>query len=223
MPCRDINALNPIAQEACRLFLDECKKSGINVFVTQTLRSAQYQNQLFQQGRTTSGKIVTSLDGYKKKSNHQSGYAWDVAVSPPYDLYDDNILNKAGQVAKRLGITWGGTWTSFIDKPHFEIKSNWKPPKKEHSITKVKVDLFGILGMVDAINIDGFNYVKIRDLNCNQIQVNWNGKDVLVNGKVFKANGIIYENHNYIKIRDLEQVGIKVGWDGNAQTVIVRE
>ncbi|MFJ7954016.1 hypothetical protein ACIQZG_21170 [Lysinibacillus sp. NPDC096418] len=30
---------------------------------------------------------------------------------------------------KKLGIEWGGTLTNAIDRPHFEVKANWKIPK----------------------------------------------------------------------------------------------
>lgn len=38
-------------------------------------------------------------------------------------------LNKVGAIAKKLGIEWGGTWTSAIDRPHFEVTMNWLMPK----------------------------------------------------------------------------------------------
>ncbi|MGE7952174.1 M15 family metallopeptidase, partial [Lysinibacillus xylanilyticus] len=44
-------------------------------------------------------------------------------------MYDATTLNKVGAIAKKLGITWGGTWTGNIDRPHFEVKSSWKMPK----------------------------------------------------------------------------------------------
>ncbi|MGE7115025.1 M15 family metallopeptidase [Lysinibacillus sp. NPDC047702] len=31
-------------------------------------------------------------------------------------------------IAKKLGITWGGDWVGSIDRPHFEVKANWKMP-----------------------------------------------------------------------------------------------
>lgn len=37
-------------------------------------------------------------------------------------------LNRVGAIAKKLGITWGGTWAGNIDRPHFEIKFNWQMP-----------------------------------------------------------------------------------------------
>lgn len=54
--------------------------------------------------------------------------AWDIAVSPPANLYDVSVLNKAGAIARNLGITWGGDWTKNIDRPHFEVKTSWKAP-----------------------------------------------------------------------------------------------
>ncbi|MFJ7890106.1 M15 family metallopeptidase [Lysinibacillus xylanilyticus] len=34
-----------------------------------------------------------------------------------------------GAIARKLGITWGGDWVGSIDRPHFEVKSNWVIPK----------------------------------------------------------------------------------------------
>lgn len=120
--CRDIKELNPLAQQACNLFLAECKRQGVNIFITETYRSQARQNYLYEQGRTRSGQVVT----WTKNSNHTGRMAWDVAVSPPKALYDITTLNKAGAIARELGITWGGSWKT-PDRPHFEIKSSWKP------------------------------------------------------------------------------------------------
>ncbi|WP_051405039.1 M15 family metallopeptidase [Bacillus cihuensis] len=121
--CRDINELHPVAQRACRLFLDECKKASIYIFITETYRSQARQDYLYAQGRTRQGQKVT----WTLKSNHTGRMAWDIAVSPPLGLYDVNTLKKAGEIAKKLGITWGGTW-STPDMPHFEVKVSWTSP-----------------------------------------------------------------------------------------------
>ena len=118
---RDIKSLQPIAQKACELFLNECKKKNIPIFITETHRSQARQDYLYEQGRTRPGQIVT----WTKNSNHTSGYAWDIAVNPPHDLYDAQIIAKAGEVAKALGIEWGGTWKEK-DTPHFQVDKNWK-------------------------------------------------------------------------------------------------
>lgn len=123
--CRYINELAPVAQTACKLFFQECAKAGIPIFITETYRSPARQKYLYEQGRTRPGTIVT----WTLNSNHASRLAWDVAVSPPLNLYDTATLNKAGAIARKLGITWGGDWAaSNIDRPHFEVKANWKMP-----------------------------------------------------------------------------------------------
>lgn len=124
--CRDISELLPTAQTACRLLFQECYKAGIkNIFITETYRSQERQKYLYEQGRTRHGNIVTwTLD-----SNHKSRLAWDIAVGPPQSLYDVAILNRVGDIARKIGITWGGVWSSKIDRPHFEVKLNWIMPK----------------------------------------------------------------------------------------------
>lgn len=120
---RDINSLQSVAQKACSLFLDECSKRGIKIFVTEYHRSQERQNWLYEQGRTRPGKVIT----WTRNSNHSTGYAWDIAVSPPHDLYDGKIIAYAGEVAKKLGIEWGGSWKEQ-DTPHFQVSTNWKAP-----------------------------------------------------------------------------------------------
>ncbi|WP_186278871.1 S-layer homology domain-containing protein [Lysinibacillus sp. BW-2-10] len=124
--CRDLNELTAAAQLACRLLFQECYKAGItNIFITETYRSQERQNYLYEQGRTRPGQIVT----WTQSSKHKSKLAWDIAVAPPQSLYDVATLNKVGAIAKKLGITWGGTWINNMDRPHFEVKANWVPPK----------------------------------------------------------------------------------------------
>lgn len=115
--------------------------------ITQGVRSAEYQNELYQQGRTKKGIIVTNCDGYIKKSNHQAkstgyGYAVDIILYIPKEtnlkiLYDVSKLKKIGEVFKKfaldrgLSISYGGDWKSFKDYPHFELRkdSNDNKPK----------------------------------------------------------------------------------------------
>ena len=122
---RDIKELKEVAQKACYLFLKRCKEQGVDIFVTETYRSQARQNQLYAQGRTTKGAIVT----WTTTSNHTGRRAWDIACNGKI-LYDVNMLKKAGAVARELGITWGGSWKS-PDMPHFEVATGWKEPKEE--------------------------------------------------------------------------------------------
>ncbi|SFD61132.1 M15 family metallopeptidase [Bacillus sp. UNCCL81] len=112
--CRDINELLPVAQKACKLFLKECKKANLDIFITETYRSQERQDYLYSYGRTREGEKVT----WTRSSNHTGRLAWDIAVNKPKDLYDFTSFKKAGEIAKKLGITWGGTWKE-ADNPHF--------------------------------------------------------------------------------------------------------
>lgn len=144
---RNIKSLKPLAQQAAQLFLDTCEERGIDIFVTEYYRSQERQNWLYEQGRSRPGKVVT----WTYTSNHTSGYAWDIAVKPPHDLYDSKIIAQAAEVAKELGIEWGGNWKQQ-DTPHFQINEHWQMPsgdlKYERSVeTLVKQ---GIIGMPES-------------------------------------------------------------------------
>ncbi|WP_342535423.1 M15 family metallopeptidase [Lysinibacillus sp. FSL K6-1151] len=124
--CRDLKELTAAAQIACRLLFQECCKVGIDfIFVTETYRSQARQNFLYEQGRTRPGQVVT----WTRNSNHTSRRAWDIAVAPPRNLYDISTLSKVGTIAKKLDITWGGSWPAGqYDAPHFEISTTWQMP-----------------------------------------------------------------------------------------------
>ena len=118
---RDIGALTEKAQVACKLFMEECKKRGLNVLITETYRSRERQNYLYEQGRSRPGKVVT----WTKKSRHTSGRAWDICKNKKGAEYSDSgFFKECGRVARELGITWGGEWKT-PDTPHFEISENW--------------------------------------------------------------------------------------------------
>lgn len=180
---RDIGELSPVAEKACRLFMAECEKAGIDIFITETYRSQARQNYLYQQGRTRPGDKVT----WTLSSNHTGRMAWDIAVKPPKDLYDRKELAKAGAVAKRLGITWGGTWSAKnLDEPHFEVSKNWKSPTgstKAEAPTKnpaVKVDVTPkpIVPYPGIVLYEGQKGMKKIDIQRIQRAVGMNEKDV---------------------------------------------
>lgn len=124
--CRDVSELSSVTQTAIRLFFQELYKAGIrDVFLSETYRSQARQKYLYAQGRTRPGKVVT----WTLNSNHSSRRAWDMAVAPPKSLYDANTLARAGAIARKLGINWGGYWKGTPDRPHFEVPLGWKFPK----------------------------------------------------------------------------------------------
>ena len=121
MTCRSIDELSDVAQKACRLFLVECQRQGLKVLITETYRSQERQNELYKQGRTAPGQIVT----WTKHSRHTSRRAWDICQNVKGQEYSNTtFFKKCGEIARSLGIIWGGDW-STPDMPHFEVDANW--------------------------------------------------------------------------------------------------
>lgn len=134
--CKDISALTPTAQKACLAFMDECGRCGLPVRITETYRSQERQNELYAQGRTKSGQIVT----WTKKSRHTSRRAWDIVKvksNGNIDYSDTGFFKKCGEVAASLGITWGGKWKT-PDMPHFEIDEGWQMPERSEEMTEAE-------------------------------------------------------------------------------------
>ena len=122
--------LNPIVKERSEQLIQQAAKKGIVVVITDSFRSAEDQNKLYEQGRTTDGDIVTNAKG--GESYHNYGLAIDFALETPtgdvvWDReYDRNGNGKADwsevvQTAKSLGFEWGGDWKGFKDYPHLEM------------------------------------------------------------------------------------------------------
>jgi peptidoglycan L-alanyl-D-glutamate endopeptidase CwlK len=119
--CRDISQLTANAQKACNLFLEECKSQGLKVLITETYRSQERQNYLYAQGRTAKGQIVT----WTKQSRHTSRRAWDICQNVKGQEYSNTtFFRRCGEIARSLGIVWGGDWAS-PDMPHFEVDASW--------------------------------------------------------------------------------------------------
>ena len=95
---------------------------GLPVLITETYRSQARQDYLYAQGRTKAGKVVT----WTRNSRHTGRMAWDICKNVKGQEYADAaFFAKCGAIAKRLGITWGGTWDT-PDQPHFEVTKDWK-------------------------------------------------------------------------------------------------
>lgn len=94
-----------------------------------TLRTDAEQTILYNQGRTTPGKIVTNAKA--GQSMHGYGLAVDIVLlidekTASWDMKTDfDADGKADwieivEIFKRYGWSWGGNWAHFPDYPHFE-------------------------------------------------------------------------------------------------------
>ena len=118
----NIAALRKDAQGKAREWLLKCLGAGVNVKIICGNRTYQEQDALYAQGRTTAGSKVTNAPaGY---SWHNFGVAWDFVVfdANGEPQWESPLMEKCGRIAESLGLEWGGSWTTFQDTPHIQLK-----------------------------------------------------------------------------------------------------
>lgn len=125
----EVTGLHPVVAEKQNKLVERARKNGIKIIITEGYRSEERQNELFEQGRSTAGQIVTSARG--GESYHNYGLAIDFAIRVSADKviwdmdYDGNGNGKSDwmeivEIAKELGFEWGGDWANFPDYPHLQ-------------------------------------------------------------------------------------------------------
>lgn len=119
-----IKKLHPSIIAPTIKFMLELQDRGLNVRITQGLRTFEYQNKLYNQGRTTPGNIVTNAKaGY---SYHNYGLAVDIVeIVDGKANWNSTNWELFGDIGKKYGFEWGGDWKSFVDKPHFQMDYNY--------------------------------------------------------------------------------------------------
>lgn len=102
-------------------FINHAEKQGFKLRVYSGFRSFVEQGDLYEQGRSKPGKIVTNAK--PGKSLHNYGLAFDlVEIKDGKALWENPNWGKIGEMGKLFGFSWGGDWkmTDLVDKPHFE-------------------------------------------------------------------------------------------------------
>jgi len=104
----------PLVQE----WLYQCQLKGFDIKITQGRRTQKYQDELYAQGRTKPGKIVT----WTRNSKHIKGTAIDYAFkgSIPYPNIDSHY-KKIADVGVELGMKAGYYFTKGQDRVHLEL------------------------------------------------------------------------------------------------------
>ena len=122
---------------------NESFPSTIRIRIVQGLRTIEEQNELYAQGRTRPGSIVTNAKG--GSSYHNYGLAFDFVImydkdnngsyeavswDVNYDFDKDGVKDwqEVVKAFKTLGYTWGGDFKSIVDSPHIEktFSHNWR-------------------------------------------------------------------------------------------------
>lgn len=122
---------------------------GFPVVVTDEYRTFEEQDALYAQGRTKPGSIVTNAKG--GESLHNFRCAFDVAFKKGNGVSYDGDFVMLGKVGKILGLEWGGDWTSFVDKPHFQYTAGYSLADFQQG--KIDETLFGVVSKVAEQNL----------------------------------------------------------------------
>ncbi|MDD3144653.1 MAG: M15 family metallopeptidase [Candidatus Gracilibacteria bacterium] len=140
-----IMTLNPLIRDDVRDFLDIVYKDlKINLRVAQSMRTIDEQNNLYNQGRTSPGNIVTWVKG--GGSYHNYGLAFDIVeIDKNGKINYDIDWNKVSKIGKDIGFEWGGDWKTSTDKPHFQKTYGFTTTELKKMIEDGNIDNDGFI------------------------------------------------------------------------------
>lgn len=127
---RSLNNLIGVSPKLIAVVKRAIEITTVDFKVIEGLRTKERQAELYAQGRTKPGKVVT----WTMQSKHIDGLAVDL-LPAPYDWKDpakfDAVAKAMFQAADELGVTirWGADWDmdgnprerGETDSPHFEL------------------------------------------------------------------------------------------------------
>jgi peptidoglycan L-alanyl-D-glutamate endopeptidase CwlK len=106
-----IAKLHPKIRKSVARTINSLYKKGIKVKIISGLRTFSQQNKLYNQGRTTSGSIVTHAKA--GQSYHNYGLAIDT-------MYPKAHADEVVKEFKKNGFEWGGDFKNIDDPAHFQ-------------------------------------------------------------------------------------------------------
>lgn len=128
-------------REIIKKALEACHKKGLQLHLFEGVRSYERSNWLYAQGRTKeqlnsvglidveprAGNRITNA--YGGKSKHNFSIAADLVFDGDEDREGiqwtwEGQYDYAARIIKKVDpqLQWGGDWSSFKDKPHFQLK-----------------------------------------------------------------------------------------------------
>jgi peptidoglycan L-alanyl-D-glutamate endopeptidase CwlK len=88
--------------------------------VTSTYRDHESQTALYNQGRTTPGKVVTNAKAGQSWHNHRCALDVVPLVNGKAIWDDQAVWKQIGEIGKSCGLEWAGDWKTFKEYPHFQ-------------------------------------------------------------------------------------------------------
>jgi len=131
MSSRKITDCHPLLQPLVQEFLHKCTMAGVDILITCTWRSPQEQDELYAQGRTRVGPIVTNAKAGQSAHNFMlnglpASLAIDVvplrAGKPVWGTAGDDLViwNKVIKAGEDAGLESASRWTKIREYPHLQ-------------------------------------------------------------------------------------------------------
>ena len=110
MASRSIFDLDPVVQIKAEAFLTACDREHLDILIYCTYRSGAEQDELYAQGRTKPGKIVTNARAGESYHNWRCAFDFVPLVAGKPAWNDKALYLKAGVIAESVGLEWSGRW-----------------------------------------------------------------------------------------------------------------
>lgn len=123
-PSIDLWGLYPKPGRMKDALLARMKALGHPIIITEGYRSYERQAELYAQGRTKPGSIVTNAR--PGESFHQHRVAFDIAFLGPKGVTYEGPWDIVGAEGEKMGLEWGGRWKDPVDRPHFQYTGGYK-------------------------------------------------------------------------------------------------
>ncbi len=116
-----LKKVHPELAKRVKQVINALALKGETIEVVQGYRTFAEQDELYKQGRSKPGQVVTNAKG--GQSNHNYGLAVDLCpfVNGKPQWSDKQGFIRIGAEAEKRGPEWGGDWKKMIDKPHVQL------------------------------------------------------------------------------------------------------
>jgi peptidoglycan L-alanyl-D-glutamate endopeptidase CwlK len=111
---RSLDDLNPKVKKLAEQFIKACKDASIDILIYSTYRDAESQNELYAQGRTKPGRIVTNAKAGFSYHNWRCAFDFVPIVNGKARWDDSAAYAKCGAIAEDLGFEWAGRWSGKL-------------------------------------------------------------------------------------------------------------
>lgn len=221
-----LSGLIPCVKAAAEALIDRSYAAGVPIVITQGLRTIAEQDALYAQGRTKPGAVVTNARG--GHSNHNFGVAIDFALltndgrgvswDTKIDADRDGIAdwNEVVALAKAVGFTWGGDWTTFLDLPHLEMTFGLSTADYRAGKRPSQAQTDAVLANLTARASESL-------INPKQEAVDMivNKANVVINGCKAK-DGVLIDGAVYVPLREVsDKLGAAFTWDNASKTAAI--